>query len=69
MAWGSVRGCRMVLKNDDFETPEAYELADLREARFEYLYMSTQTAIDFLPFLINLQIKVDKFSQRAPTVG
>ena len=69
MAWGSVRGRRMVLKNDDFETSEADELADLCEARFEYLYMSTQTAIDFVPFLINLQIKADEFSLRPPTSG
>ena len=59
----------MVLKNDDFETSEADELADLCEARFEYLYMSPQTAIDFVPFLINLQIKADKFSLRPPTSG
>ena len=60
---------RELLDERDFDTPLPDELADPRAARFNYLYMNPQTAINFVDFLINLQIKVDEFSQRPPTVG
>jgi hypothetical protein len=60
---------RDFLDIEDFDTPLAEDLADPRGARFNYLNMNEQTAINFVDFLINLQIKVDEFSQRPPTVG
>ena len=46
-----------------------YELADPSALDFDFANMSIQTAIDFVDFVINVQIKIDEFSKRPPTVG
>ena len=46
-----------------------YELADSGYLDFDFAHMSIQTAIDFVDFLINVQIKMDEFSKRPVNVG